>query len=484
MAITYNAVTDSITVTGYTEAIPCNFTDLYNADKAGSLSLHARTGIIGVDGAGVVVDLAERPTDQIVLGGASNDLYITVANWNGTTATIHITGTDRDGTAQTEDIIVTANGNYSTTKWFKTITHTQVTAATVTTFDYNLTQGQWGVIWRQGVNQFRADCKITIGDDSTTTWFSDNRKQITFSDGIVTMNNDTLILVRRYAHFIDGEVISVANKVGRKGCQYYFEESVYDRTFIVYSWEAGDTEVFFYGTAFSAQSKRHRILIDNAVVGRVWNCLFNNLCELGQTCSAVDIYDVSLLYTSVYMIDRPRATLNDVKVIYGVKPLYINNSCTFRNIKTINTISYDISVGGVFNGMASYFIDCELSLWNIRWASVVSGIIYRQYTFNLKVIDTDNNAIGTASVVLKDKDGNVVLSVATNASGIIAEQTISYGYYNQANGNTLQSYSPHTLTIKKAGYQTYQSTFTLDDTVDWIIRLIHSNVCIDQEVML
>lgn len=36
MAITYNAGTDTITVTGYTEATPCNFTDVYNADVAGS----------------------------------------------------------------------------------------------------------------------------------------------------------------------------------------------------------------------------------------------------------------------------------------------------------------------------------------------------------------------------------------------------------------------------------------------------------------
>jgi hypothetical protein len=131
MAIAYSVSTNIATVTAYTEAVPANFTDIYNADKAGTLSLHARTGIAGTDGAGVAVDRAERPADYIVLGSASNDLYITIANWNGTTATIRITGTDRDGAAQTEDIVVNANGTYYTTKWFKTITHTQVTAFTV-----------------------------------------------------------------------------------------------------------------------------------------------------------------------------------------------------------------------------------------------------------------------------------------------------------------------------------------------------------------
>ena len=138
MAITYSSATNTITVTAYTSGTPCNFTDLYNADKAGTLSLHARTGITSTDASAVAVDRAERPIDYIVLGGSSNDLYISVANWNGITATIRITGTDRDGTAQTEDILVTANGTYYTTKWFKTITYTQVTAANVTTFDYDL----------------------------------------------------------------------------------------------------------------------------------------------------------------------------------------------------------------------------------------------------------------------------------------------------------------------------------------------------------
>jgi len=104
--ITYTVATNTIAVTGYSALTPCNFTDLYNEDKLGTLSLHARTGITGTDGASVAVDRAERPTDFVVLGGASNDLYITIANWNGTTATIQITGTDRDGAAQTKTVIL------------------------------------------------------------------------------------------------------------------------------------------------------------------------------------------------------------------------------------------------------------------------------------------------------------------------------------------------------------------------------------------
>jgi len=49
MPITYDVPSNKITVTEYSELTPCNFTDLYNADKSGTLSLHARTGIMGIN---------------------------------------------------------------------------------------------------------------------------------------------------------------------------------------------------------------------------------------------------------------------------------------------------------------------------------------------------------------------------------------------------------------------------------------------------
>ena len=131
MAVSYDAANNRITVTGYTEAVSCNLDDIHNADKAGTYSLQDRDGISAADGAPVNVTNSLRPADYVVLGGASNDLYIAIANWvSMTTATIQIIGTDRDGNAQSEEVVVNANGIYYTTKWFKTVTSTQVTIFT------------------------------------------------------------------------------------------------------------------------------------------------------------------------------------------------------------------------------------------------------------------------------------------------------------------------------------------------------------------
>ena len=44
MAISYDAGTDTITVTAGTEAVPITFTDIYNADVAGAWGQVTKTG--------------------------------------------------------------------------------------------------------------------------------------------------------------------------------------------------------------------------------------------------------------------------------------------------------------------------------------------------------------------------------------------------------------------------------------------------------
>jgi hypothetical protein len=56
-------------------------------------------------------------------------------------------------------------------------------------------------------------------------------------------------------------------------------------------------------------------------------------------------------------------------------------------------------------------------------------------------------------------------------NGNIATQTVSRGYYDQAHGNTLQDYGPHTLTIIKAGYQNYIKKLTLSAKTAWEVKL-------------
>ena len=218
MPITYTPALNRITITGYALGAECTFTDVYNADKAGTFSLHARVGVAAVDGAPVAVTNALRPTDYVVLGGASGDLYITIANWNlMTNATIQIVGTDRDGAAQTENIAVIGNGNYNTTMWFKTITSTQITVFNTPgggTFDYDLIQGQWGVVWKTG-NQFYFQAYIRLGVG--VTWFADTAKQVEFDPALATAGA-AIFTIHWSSHLRLGTLIDATLKTSRDGC--------------------------------------------------------------------------------------------------------------------------------------------------------------------------------------------------------------------------------------------------------------------------
>ena len=67
-AITYNPSQNRITVTEGTADSPDTFTDIYNADKAGTLDLITRTGVAGVDSSPVDNTYNLRPRNKINFG--------------------------------------------------------------------------------------------------------------------------------------------------------------------------------------------------------------------------------------------------------------------------------------------------------------------------------------------------------------------------------------------------------------------------------
>ena len=478
--ISYTVSTNIITVTGYSEATPCNFTDLYNADKAGTLSLHARTGITVADGAAVAVDRAERPADYVVLGGASNDLYITIANWNGTTATIRITGTDRDGAAQTEDIVVNANGQYNTTKWFKTITHTQVTGATVTSFDYDLTQGQWGVVSLQQAKQFYFTSKLRIGDGSNVSYFADIEKQINFADNICSGGVEVLIEVMKYGSFKLGVVYDESSKSTGQGCFVFsLESSTYP--YLIQS-QGTDRNVEIYSSAFGSyhvgKPAPLKIYNTDANISKVWNCLFQTEALVAGTKN-VDVFNITVS-DSMYGYDRwyTGMTIDKVNIFH------CNYAARVQGGTIKNLYARDVTKGLNYLGSDdAYLINPDLSSWVIVWGyNPNNSKIYRQYNFDLKVIDQYENDVNGAIVKIWDKDDILVVDTTT-ASGVIAEQTLNYGYYNQAGGSTPVMQTPHTLEIRKAGYKTYKKKFTRDSKTDWTIALQRIAINIDMEVI-
>jgi len=471
MPITYSPSDNVITVTGYSEDIPCTFEDIYNADKAGTLTLIDRDGITGVDTDPVSNTYNLKPADEKVLGGAKHDLWIEIENWSGfTNATIRLIGKDEAGNDQTEDIVVTANDTYYLDALWTELTQTQVVGVNGSgSFNYALSQGQWGVVSKQGDGQYYFECKLNIGDGSTETWLIDTKKAISFT--LI----DNFITIKNYGYLRSGEVISESKRISKDGCYFYSLAPITKK--LIYVETYGTLELYS-----SLINSKAYLQIDSSKINKIWNSII-----IGSYCSGfptpqVNIYNV-LWSSALYGVQISPINASDVTIVncyYGMYLKAMHSNYYISNFKMIDE-TYSFRTYNFKGNLYVIDSDCK---WSFYWGYASSGKVYQQYSFNLKVIDPGGNPIQGATVKIWDVNNNLVVNETTDANGQIPEQILTYGYYDQDHGDTPVMLTPHTIKISKPGYQTYKKKFAVNKKIDWLIRLIHSNVCVDQEVML
>jgi len=473
MPITYDPANNRITVVDYPETSPCTFEDIYNADKAGTLTLVDRDGITGTDTDPVNNTYNLRPADEKVMGGAKQDLWITIENWSGfTDATIRLIGKDEAGNDQTEDIVVTGNGTYYSSKLWTELTQTQVVSVTGSgSFDYELVQGQWGVVWKIGENMFRFDCGLDIGDGSTETWLIDAGKMILHNI------DDHFIILQSYGHLRLGTVVDEAKRTTKDGCFLY--TIAYDKYLIDY-YENATFEL--YSTTLYAKERAVFYTRVSPVVNRIWNCIFIHVRIWGRPAT-VDFYRT----TWQSAVAGPRFThvgafASDILITdcgQGLQLISITDDMTIRNYRIVNE---DVSFNCIHHDANLYAINVECK-WIVEWKLTNTGKIYRQYTFDLKVVDEVGNPISDARVRVWDKDGNLVIDKLTDANGVVSE-IITRGYYDYDHGSELVDYAPFTLEIAKEGFKSYRKIFTPEEAIDWVIRLKHEDINVDEEVLI
>jgi len=330
--------------------------------------------------------------------------------------------------------------------------------------------GGWGVVSKQGTHQFEFDCKLKLGDGSTSTTLSDQSKQAVFKDGIATVPGTDIVRIFNNATVTFGTLIDATEKLGENGVQIIWLESTY--FFRAVRVENGG-KLYLYGCDLTSTIKSTtEVIAYNGSTTRLYNCLINGIQLYGY---GFDVFDVTMMggTPGVSIALRPLGTEWVLEQVLATDYYYgyytkLSAGVTLRNAyfrqNTYQIIASSISAN-------SYFVNPDFDVWNILWGGTCTAEIYRQYTFNLKVMKIDQTPINGATVTLKDKDDNEIFSVSTDAQGNITEQTVSRGYYDQANGDTLQEYSPHVLTIFKEGYDQYEIKFTLDEPIDWRVAL-------------
>ena len=329
--------------------------------------------------------------------------------------------------------------------------------------------GGWGVVSKQNDNQYEIKRILQIGDGSTETWLIDTNKEISFT-GIVT-----LIEIENSGHFRLGEIIDETNRTTSNGCYLYMTSSYGN---LVRLYDTAELELLS-STINGNPSVKIEMRSDSNFI-RFWNSLIlHTQTTANGGIAQADLYRITIQQTGGVLFNFLYG--NDIAITDSSTGLRLSNVESPLTINNVRMINEGTSFKCSWVDADVYAINTECK-WIFEWASSV-GKVWRQYTFNLKVVDKNGNPIPNASVKIWDKNNNLVVDETTDANGEIPEQTLTYGYYDQDHGNTPVMQTPHTIRIAKAGYQTYEKKFTADDKIDWRIALKHSNVCVDQEVM-
>jgi hypothetical protein len=330
------------------------------------------------------------------------------------------------------------------------------------------TAGGWGKYTSDASGtQIICAGKIVIGDGTNACAFTDTKKQILFLNGIFTGQwQGQFINVLAHSSFTIGTLTDATTKSTQDGCIISCMDTNQNNAVIN---QVGTVQI--YSSTLMSTSGQLMLWCASSGIFKIYNSNLNCV-DLYNFKSFADIYNVNIMgYTSsqaaVFCGTCTYDRLNVFSNSYALH-FYGNVVTTIKNaVVTKNTYPIYVEIFTV----DGYLINGVFDTWHLGFSGNCTGKVFRQYEFDLTVRDSAGTALQSCTCVLKDVANTQIFSVSTDAAGAITTQTVSRGYYNQANGDTLQDYGPHTLTITKAGYATYTAKVTFDMKLNLRIAL-------------
>jgi|GEM_PF-3258894 len=430
----YNPATNVLAVTGATSGAPAGFVDAWNFDKATSRTLKAAAASPFT----ASLETPVKPADSLAL-----KLSVVITNFS-VAGTVTLTGKDAWGNAISETLNITANGTFTTAQYFASIDANGAVAAG--TFTAAITQPRLGVVWRINTRQYTFDCLLQIGDGATATYFADNSKAVAWSNFMAY--GATVLTVTAGAYFTAGTLLNLANKTTCNGIHFYVDNTSNQRVFM--SFNSG-SYAYLYSCTFEEASNADFYIAYYPL--RVWNCTFD--MAVFRYLANADLFNVKFWQTGNNGCFQNSYAGNTMDKIYAYTCSAVMKTDgtgppSMKNLYARNN-AYIVLWNNNQVGAVAYLINPDVDAYLFSWTANASTV-YRQYEFDLV---TEPGA----TVVLKRADGTQVFSVTADAvTGAIATQTVTRGYYNTANGNTLQDYGPFRLEITKAGKMPYTDT--------------------------
>lgn len=376
----------------------------------------------------------------------------------------NVTGTDKDGNAQTEAVDVSGgNGNYTTSSYFRSVDANGLDCSGA--YGIAVYQDQWGAVYKWDSNNYRVDATLVIGDSvvPTSGYFGDENVTVTFA-----LSNDHI--QNAYGNVTLGRLIeNGTDKLTAHGVTLI---QSYDGTTKLIS-SSQNCPFYLYSCKFIAYGQAG--YLELGADFEMYNCYLEG-CDLRFTTGNLvpDIY--CLIQGSSRDSGFAFFTSGTLLGSY-VDLLFHSNTWTFYSAMSLGGMMRDVrAVNNTYIArflalaVDFYAIDVQSDSWLIDWAGTCTAEFWRQYSFNLRTIFLNQSSAANANVTLTDVNSTVVYSGLTDSNGEIPEQIVTAAFYNQTGGNTPYSRNPYNLTIS-LGDSSYQSIFNITERQDLLITL-------------
>jgi len=327
--------------------------------------------------------------------------------------------------------------------------------------------GGWGKVTKLDTAFYFFTCRLVIGDNTTPTWFHDYNCAVVYT-GVAT--GTYWCRVATNATMIWGTLVDETNKVTRYGVHLYSLSNGHSH-WPVYG---NNGTCYYYSCSFDSNQGYYLMRMTNYGPARFWNCLLMNGFSLADS-NTHNVYNTTILFGGdcALMYEGSLCVFDRVSVFSPrVAAFKIGtNNVTVRSLYKRGTGHVVQCVYYTNPAWNLYLIDADCvgnlggAAWTFSWpGSPESGKIWRQYSFDLHVVDDQGSNISGAAVKVWDADGTLVVDTTTAVDGTITTQTLNYGYYSkQTGGDTPVLRTPHRIQVSASGYRTLDFYMSIDE---------------------
>ncbi|KKK58856.1 hypothetical protein LCGC14_3040210, partial [marine sediment metagenome] len=332
-----------------------------------------------------------------------------------------------------------------------------------------VTQARWGLIWDHGDGVYKTDADLDIGDGSTSTYLTSTVENVIFVGAAVVEVHAAATL----------QIGALTDSWGVDGSSWHLGGPDAGSE----QWGKGGTVLVYASKIYNAVKCEQRLQVGvfktkNSIFHATWTAALNDWqrrFNYGPSLTTLEIEDMYIAKSQNTIFEDVPGVIDNIQSHagrFGVQTTQPSVEVTGIRVTSANVNDVRVWTAGPAADLT--LTDPKATTANPDVAGNAASFIQEQYTCNIHVADRAGNNLATVNIGCDSDGEGDVFDVNTDANGDIAEQKVPFKKW-VGESETLTSFSPHTFTISKAGYETLiLEVITVDHPIVWHLELQRS----------